>query len=138
MKNLACSLLGAAFLLSPWQWTNAATFAPIWARDGMVVTSVRPAAPAGAEVLRNGGNAYDAAIATAFAAAVAHPFSSGLGGGLFAVSVDQTGTATALDARETGPSAMKSPSQRWQIRAAGPDPISRRAIHGAVYRALLP
>ena len=112
MKNLACSLLGAAFLLSPWQWTNAATFAPIWARDGMVVTSVRPAAPAGAEVLRNGGNAYDAAIATAFAAAVAHPFSSGLGGGLFAVSVDQTGTATALDARETGPSAMKS--QRYQ------------------------
>lgn len=112
MKSPNAGLLWVALLVLPLPALQAATFAPIWARDGMVVTSVRPAAPAGAEVMRNGGNAFDAAIATAFAAAVAHPFSSGLGGGLFAVTLDQNGVAGALDAREVGPAAMKA--QRYE------------------------
>ena len=84
----------------------AASFEPVWGRDGMLVTSVGPAAWAGQLILENGGNAVDAAIATAFAAAVAHPFSSGLGGGMFAVVHSAgDGTSIALDARETAPAA---------------------------------
>ena len=83
-----------------------AAFEPTWGRDGMVVTSVSPAAPVGQAVLQRGGNAVDAAVASAFAAAVAHPFSSGLGGGLFAVVHDAaSGTTVTLDARETAPAA---------------------------------
>lgn len=84
----------------------AASFEPVWGRDGMLVTSVGPAAWAGQLILENGGNAVDAAIATAFAAAVAHPFSSGLGGGMFAVVHSASdGASIALDARETAPAA---------------------------------
>ena len=84
----------------------SANFEPEWGRHGMVVTAVRPAAAAGQQVLENGGNAVDAAIATAFAAAVAHPFSSGLGGGLFALVHDaRDGKTRSLDARETAPAS---------------------------------
>lgn len=84
----------------------AASFEPVWGRDGMLVTSVGPAAWAGQHILESGGNAVDAAIATAFAAAVAHQFSSGLGGGMFAmVHSASDGMTTALDARETAPAA---------------------------------
>jgi len=84
----------------------AAAFEPTWGRDGMVATSVSPAAPVGQAVLQRGGNAVDAVVASAFAAAVAHPFSSGLGGGLFAVVHDAASGATVtLDARETAPAS---------------------------------
>ena len=89
--------------------TFAAAFEPAWGRDGMVVTSVSPAAPVGQAVLERGGNAVDAAVASAFAAAVAHPFSSGLGGGLFAVVHDaESGETVTLDARETAPASASS------------------------------
>jgi gamma-glutamyltranspeptidase/glutathione hydrolase len=84
----------------------SATFEPQWGRQGMVSTTVGPAAAAGQSILEAGGNAVDAGIATAFAAAVAHPFSSGLGGGLFAVLHDvKTNTSRSLDARETAPAS---------------------------------
>ncbi|MCW8871242.1 MAG: gamma-glutamyltransferase, partial [Xanthomonadales bacterium] len=87
----------------------AAAFEPTWGRDGMVVTSVSPAAPVGQAVLQRGGNAVDAVVASAFAAAVAHPFSSGLGGGLFAVVHDAASRETvSLDARETAPAAASA------------------------------
>jgi gamma-glutamyltranspeptidase/glutathione hydrolase len=87
----------------------AAAFEPTWGRDGMVVTSVSPAAPVGKAVLERGGNAVDAVVASAFAAAVAHPFSSGLGGGLFAVVHDAaSGETFTLDAREIAPAAASA------------------------------
>ncbi len=85
---------------------QAASYKPTWGRDGMVVTSVSPAAPVGQSILEKGGNAVDAAIASSFAAAVAHPFSSGLGGGMFAVVHDaSSGETITLDARETAPAS---------------------------------
>lgn len=87
----------------------AASFEPTWGRDGMVVTSVSPAAPVGQAILEKGGNAIDAAIAGSFAAAVAHPFSSGLGGGMFAVVHDaRSGETLALDAREVAPASASA------------------------------
>ncbi len=75
----------------------------------MVVTSVSPAAPVGQAVLERGGNAVDAVVASAFAAAVAHPFSSGLGGGLFAVVHDAaSGETVTLDAREIAPASASA------------------------------
>ncbi len=103
MKKLALVLCVS---LASAEAALAASFEPEWGRHGMVVTSVRPSAAAGQRVLEQGGNAIDAAIATAFAAAVAHPFSSGLGGGLFAVVHDsRSGKTRSLDARETAPAS---------------------------------
>ncbi len=106
-KFLACA---AALLMTACCLTaQAASFEPTWGRDGMVVTSVSPAAAAGQLILERGGNAADAAVATAFAAAVAHPFSSGLGGGLLAVIHDaKTGQSITLDARETAPASASA------------------------------
>jgi len=106
----------------------AASFEPVWGRDGMLVTSVGPAAWAGQQVLEQGGNAIDAAIATAFAAAVAHPFSSGIGGGMFAVVYSaEDGTSTSLDARETAPAAATA-----EFYAKNPQSIRSGAYSVAV------
>lgn len=122
--------IAACFFLTCLLWVDsparAASFQPIWGRDGMVVTSVRPAAAAGREMLEKGGTAVDAAIATSFAAAVAHPFSSGLGGGLFAVVHESgTGKSSALDARETAPAGADPKKYR-------DDPASIRSGAGSV------
>ena len=81
----------------------AASRAPSQAERGMVVTSQVDAARAGRSMLELGGNAIDAAVATAFALSVTQPFSSGLGGGAFVLIHTVDGETIALDARETAP-----------------------------------
>jgi gamma-glutamyltranspeptidase / glutathione hydrolase len=75
---------------------------------GGAVTSVDPnATRIGLAVLRRGGNAVDAAVATAAALGVTEPYSSGIGGGGFFVHYNgRTGRVRTIDGRETAPSAM--------------------------------
>lgn len=72
-----------------------------------VVSAADPrAADAGAQMLRQGGNAADAAVAVAIALTVVEPQSSGLGGGgFFTIHDARTGHMVAIDGRETGPAA---------------------------------
>jgi gamma-glutamyltranspeptidase/glutathione hydrolase len=72
---------------------------------GMVVSSHRLASNVGVEVLKNGGNAIDAAIATGFALSVVHPGAGNIGGGGFMVIRLADGTVTTIDFREVAPSA---------------------------------
>jgi len=78
------------------------------AADGsqvMAVTAHSLATEAAVEVLRDGGNAMDAAITASFVLAVVEPYSSGIGGGGFFICYDaDKQMARALDARETAPS----------------------------------
>ncbi|MEO8075327.1 MAG: gamma-glutamyltransferase, partial [Acidobacteriota bacterium] len=64
--------------------SSAAEFG-VPAREGAVVCTSAPACDAGASVLAAGGNAVDAAVATAFALAVTHPSAGNIGGGGFMV-----------------------------------------------------
>lgn len=91
------------FVVAPAARGLAASAAPAVGRGGMVVSTHRAAALAGASILEQGGNAIDAAVATAFAIGVVQPFSAGVGGGAFALVRLEDGTIRALDARETAP-----------------------------------
>jgi gamma-glutamyltranspeptidase/glutathione hydrolase len=72
---------------------------------GMVVSQDRLASQAGARVLAEGGNAIDAAVATAFALAVTHPAAGNLGGGGFMLVRRAGGEAEFFDFREKAPRA---------------------------------
>src|SRR5687767_1194839 len=71
----------------------------------MVSTTDRVASEIGAEVLRRGGNAVDAAVATHFALAVVNPEAGNIGGGGFMVVRMADGQTAALDFREKAPLA---------------------------------
>jgi gamma-glutamyltranspeptidase / glutathione hydrolase len=92
---------------------------------GMVVAATPQAAEVGAAVLAAGGNAVDAAVATAFALAVTYPEAGNLAGGGFLVLRRRDGEVLALDFRETGPAAIRKGS------FLGPD---GKAVEGASTR----
>src|ERR1700742_1781435 len=79
---------------------------------GGAAASVDPLATnAAIDVLRRGGNAYDAAIAAASVLGVVEPYSCGLGGGGFMTIRDgRSGRITTFDSRETSPKDMKADS----------------------------
>jgi gamma-glutamyltranspeptidase/glutathione hydrolase len=77
----------------------------VTAPRGMVVSEDDFATNVGVKVLQAGGNAVDAAVATAFALAVTHPAAGNLGGGGFAVVRGADGQVAALDFRETAPAS---------------------------------
>ena len=90
--------------------------APERAKHGMVVSSHKLASEAGVRILREGGNAVDAAIATGLALAVVHPAAGNIGGGGFMIVYTKEGKATAFDFRERAPLAAH---ERMYVDSAG-------------------
>jgi gamma-glutamyltranspeptidase / glutathione hydrolase len=82
---------------------------PIRAQKGMVTSQNEMASRIGADVIKEGGTAVDAAVATAFALAVVHPTAGNIGGGGFLVYRPAKGDAVAYDFREMAP-AKASPT----------------------------
>jgi len=82
---------------------------PIRAHKGMVTSQNELASRIGADVIKEGGTAVDAAVATAFALAVVHPTAGNIGGGGFIVYRPAKGDAVAYDFREMAP-AKASPT----------------------------
>ena len=80
---------------------------PVRAKNGIVTSQSFIASQVGADVLWDGGNAVDAAIATAFALAVVHPTAGNIGGGGFLVTRRADGKATTYDFREMAPALAK-------------------------------
>ena len=86
----------------------AGTVHAVVAEHGMVVAQEKIAARIGADVLKRGGNAVDAAVATGFAMAVTYPRAGNLGGGGFMmIHSAQRHEDVAIDYRETAPAATK-------------------------------
>src|SRR5580700_8708948 len=92
-----CALLAAN--------SAAAPLRPTHAPHAMVASVHELASRAGVEMLRSGGNAVDAAVATGFALAVVHPQAGNLGGGGFLLLRNADGKTHFLDFREKAPAA---------------------------------
>ncbi|MEG8030489.1 gamma-glutamyltransferase [Sphingomonas aurantiaca] len=120
------SLLALALLVPAATEARQSTPAP--AKDQGMVSAADPrAAAAGVEILRAGGSATDAAIATMLALNVVEPQSSGIGGGSFWVSHAASGALSTIDARETAPAAADA---RWFYAPDGTPLSHRDAVPG--------
>jgi gamma-glutamyltranspeptidase/glutathione hydrolase len=82
-------------------FVNAQTYS----KNGMVVSSDHGSSEVGVSILKKGGNAIDAAVATAFSLAVTHPSAGNIGGGGFIVFMNSEGKTTTIDFREKAPLA---------------------------------
>jgi len=106
-RGFACGIVGAVAVawvaLAPTLLVGSTR--PIRARQAMVVSQDALASRVGDQVLRDGGNAVDAAVATAFALAVTYPTAGNIGGGGFLVYRPAVGDAVAYDFRETAPAS---------------------------------
>jgi gamma-glutamyltranspeptidase/glutathione hydrolase len=109
MMRRALSITIAIFAVAT--LTLEAGSSPQRARLGMVITQNDIASQIGFQVIKNGGTAIDAAVATAFVLAVTHPSAGNIGGGGFIVYRPATGEPVAFDFREVGPS--RSSPEMW-------------------------
>src|SRR6266567_3751696 len=75
------------------------------AKNGMVVSVSAPASDVGVQVMKRGGNAVDATVATAFALAVTYPAAGNIGGGGFMLIHPPKGIPIVVEYRETAPAA---------------------------------
>ncbi|WP_159868727.1 gamma-glutamyltransferase [Novosphingobium sp. 9U] len=108
--------------------------APSRPGEGIVSAADPRAAAAGVEILRKGGSATDAAIATMLVLNVVEPQNSGIGGGMFYVRTDASGALTTLDGREAAPAAA---TPDWFL---GPDgkPLPSRELQTGARSAGVP
>src|SRR5450759_1700019 len=91
--------------------TLGATSVPVRARNGIVASQNEIASRVGADAIRDGGTAVDAAVATALALAVVHPTAGNIGGGGFIVYRPASGEPVTYDFREKAPS--KASATMW-------------------------
>jgi gamma-glutamyltranspeptidase/glutathione hydrolase len=89
-------------------FNNSKGNAQVYGQNGMVVSSNILASQVGIDILKKGGNAIDASVATAFALAVTHPQAGNIGGGGFLVFMNAAGEATTIDFREKAPIAASA------------------------------
>ncbi len=104
LEPFAKSLMATALVIG-YSCAQAASVAPIAGENGMVVTAQHLATHVGVDVLKDGGNAVDAAVAVAYALAVVYPAAGNLGGGGFMTVQLADGRKTFLDFREKAPQA---------------------------------
>lgn len=133
---------------------QAASVAPVAAENGMVVTAQHLATRVGVQVLKDGGNAVDAAVAVGYALAVVYPAAGNLGGGGFMTVQLADGRKTFLDFREKAPLAatanmyldkegnvVKGLSTRGHLAVGVPGSVSglelAREKYGTMKRATL-
>src|SRR3982750_4033445 len=131
---------------------QGASRAPVSAEHGMVVTAQQYATRIGVDVLRQGGNAIDAAVAVGYALAVVYPAAGNLGGGGFMTIQLADGRKTFLDFREKAPlaatanmyldsagNAVKGASTTGHLAVGVPGTVSglemARAKYGTMKRA---
>ncbi|MDA1301457.1 MAG: gamma-glutamyltransferase [Proteobacteria bacterium] len=100
LRLILCNVLLTITVLA-----EAASPEAVYADKGMVTSRSELASMAGVEMLRRGGNAIDAAVATGFALAVTYPSAGNIGGGGFAVIRLEDGRVLTLDHREKAPMA---------------------------------
>jgi len=114
---LSLALAPHAFSASP---------TPVEAEHGMVVTAQHLATDVGVDVLKNGGNAVDAAVAVGYALAVVYPTAGNIGGGGFMTIRLKDGKTTFLDFRERAPLAA---TKTMYLDAKG-DILPRASLDG--------
>ena len=125
---------------------QAASQAPVAAVNGMVVSAQHLATKVGVDVLKDGGNAIDAAVAVGYALAVVYPAAGNLGGGGFMTIQLADGRKTFLDFREKAPLAatadmyldkeghvVKGASTRGHLAVAVPGTVSGLELALAKY-----
>ncbi|MEK6707413.1 MAG: gamma-glutamyltransferase [Pseudomonadota bacterium] len=131
-KSSHISLQAGFFLLL------LALLAPAWGASGSdraaAIASAHPlATAAGERILRQGGNAFDAAVAVSAALAVVEPYSSGLGGGgLWLLHRARDGREVLIDGRETAPGKA---SAGMYLNAKG-EPIAAASLNGPLAAAI--
>ncbi len=125
MKKIGILLL-AMFILSQCKTTDkkAEPVTGLIAESGMVVSAREEASAIGAAILKKGGNAFDAMIATDLALVVAYPVAGNIGGGGFTVYRTHNGETGALDYREKAPIA--SHRDMYLDEQGNPDPEKSR------------
>jgi len=128
MLHRTIAALAATLLLGACATVPTPTPSPADQATGVVSAADPRAAEAGAEMLRRGGSATDAAIATMLALTVVEPQSSGIGGGGFLLHHSPDGGIDTLDGREAAPAGA---DPQWFLDAEGkPLPFMQAVISG--------
>jgi gamma-glutamyltranspeptidase/glutathione hydrolase len=129
LSRIAMSSLITLTLAALWsalEPARAAAPAAVESADGMVVTAQHLASDAGAAILRQGGNAVDAAVAVGYALAVTHPCCGNLGGGGFMTIHLADGRNTFINFREKAPLAARAD----MFLDARNNPVSDKSVNG--------
>jgi gamma-glutamyltranspeptidase/glutathione hydrolase len=116
-------IVGVNSPVNPYQYSSTKK---VIATNGAIASAHPLASKVGIEIMKNGGNAFDAAIATQLALAVVYPNAGNIGGGGFMVARTSTGETVALDYREMAPGL----AHRDMYLDAGGNVIEGRSLNG--------